>query len=726
MKQRSISRLVAATAGWAIVMVADSAVFAQAQQPVLPPGFRIRQVQVRPNMARNFARTGDDELSLDGVFLPPDRQAKRRLESAQELIVEERFGEAVRLLGSLLENPEDFFFKLDPDQPVYRSLKAEAGRLLAELPSAGRASYELQFGAPAQQMLKQAAASGDLAQVAEVSRRFFFTRAGAEATFLLARQYLDQNRPLAAALCFERLLQLPEVAERLEPALSLSLASCWLRSGKPEKARHTLAQFRAKQTSGEVILGGKSVPLFAGEAQALAWMDEHLGKQPAIASAQADQWAMFRGDESRNAPSPGGQPLLSMRWRQRTSDDRTVEEFVDKLRHDYLSQDIVVLSSMHPLAVSDVVLMRTAFALQAVDFETGKLVWKYAAGDESLEQFLRSIGAQQSGQVTQQLLTGLDQRMWEDATYGTLASDGERVYYIEDLGLGGLTSNVVMTVQPNGQKRYSVNTRGTNRLAARELRTQGKLKWEVGGVTGEDEPKLAGAFFLGPPLPLLGNLYALAEMKGQEVRLVVLSPESGALEWSQQLAVVDPPVTQDTFRRNSGATPSFADGILVCPTTAGAIVGIDLSTRSLLWGYQYPRVTQHYDVSRFNVRGAMYAGTEQRTDEHWADASITIADGRVLVTPVETDNLYCLSLEDGKELWKQNRGTNLYVACVHRGQVILVGHDAVSAVKLADGTKAWPDVELPKGSMPSGRGFYSGEHYYLPLAALSLRQAVGR
>ena len=78
-----------------------------------------------------------------------------------------------------------------------------------------------------------------------------------------------------------------------------------------------------------------------------------------------------------------------------------------------------------------------------------------------------------------------------------------------------------MTVLPNGQRRCSVNTRGTNRLAARELRTQGKLKWEVGGVTGEDEPKLAGAFFLGPPLPLLGNLYALAEMKGQEIRLVV-------------------------------------------------------------------------------------------------------------------------------------------------------------------------------------------------------------
>ena len=31
----------------------------------------------------------------------------------------------------------------------------------------------------------------------------------------------------------------------------------------------------------------------------------------------------------------------------------------------------------------------------------------------------------------------------------------------------------------------------------------------------------------------------------------------------------------------------YADGILVCPTYSGAIVGYDLATRSFLWGYRY-------------------------------------------------------------------------------------------------------------------------------------------
>ncbi len=253
------------------------------------------------------------------------------------------------------------------------------------------------------------------------------------------------------------------------------------------------------------------------------------------------------------------------------------------------------------------------------------------------------------------------------------------------------------------------------------------MKWEVGGTTGEDEPKLAGAFFLGPPLPLAGHLYALAEMKGQEIRLVALSSKTGALEWSQQLAVVEQPgVLGDPFRRNAGASPSFADGVLVCPTSAGAIVAIDLTTRSLLWGYQYPRA-QQFPIDRFSVNRPMYPGTERRANEHWSDGSVTISDGRVIITPVETEQIYCLSLVDGKELWKEGRNSALYVGCIHNHNVILIGRNLVAALKLADGESAWDAIELPPGSLPSGRGFQSGDYYYLPLttaevAKINLRE----
>ena len=96
-----------------------------------------------------------DGMTAEGaesVFYPPDRATMQRFSQARELLEEKRYGEAVRLLGDILELPEDGFFQPDRDSPVYRSLKGEARRLIGEMPAEGKASYELQYGAQAQQI----------------------------------------------------------------------------------------------------------------------------------------------------------------------------------------------------------------------------------------------------------------------------------------------------------------------------------------------------------------------------------------------------------------------------------------------------------------------------------------------------------------------------------------------------------------------------------------------
>ena len=57
------------------------------------------------------------------------------------------------------------------------------------------------------------------------------------------------------------------------------------------------------------------------------------------------------------------------------------------------------------------------------------------------------------------------------------------------------------------------------------------------------------------------------------------------------------------------------------------------------------------------------------------------------------------------------------MAGVNHGNVVLVGKRQLTAVKLADGKPAWKpqNVELPPTAMPSGRGFMTGDNYYLPL-----------
>src|SRR3954454_13214004 len=148
-----------ALSAWAILLAIVAVPFHETgSAQVIPRRPGVAPAQRNPR-AQTRRTEGEEDLAADGVFVPPDRTAKRRLEMAEQMLGDKRYGEAVRMLGALLENPEDYFFKPNPEQPVFRSLKAEAGARVAALPAEGRESYELQFGARARQMLTQATSS---------------------------------------------------------------------------------------------------------------------------------------------------------------------------------------------------------------------------------------------------------------------------------------------------------------------------------------------------------------------------------------------------------------------------------------------------------------------------------------------------------------------------------------------------------------------------------------
>jgi outer membrane protein assembly factor BamB len=242
----------------------------------------------------------------------------------------------------------------------------------------------------------------------------------------------------------------------------------------------------------------------------------------------------------------------------------------------------------------------------------------------------------------------------------------------------------------------------------------------VGGTTG-DNPALAGAFFLGPPLPVGDQLYALAEFAA-EIRLVCLDSRTGGLEWKQPLAnLEDQQIAWDGTRRLAGASPSLADGILVCPTSAGAVVAVDLATRTLRWGYQFKRTDVVTQFSRGGAFRGQMVTTNVNTNGNWLDATVTIADGSVILTPPESQQLHCLDLLSGKARWSPiPREDMLLVACVHKGKIILVAKNRIKAINLADGKPAWTsDIKL-EGESVVGRGYYSDHFYFLPVSGQQL------
>jgi outer membrane protein assembly factor BamB/tetratricopeptide (TPR) repeat protein len=698
----------------------------------------------RKLVAQGRTASAAAEDTGDKVFVSPDRDMIKMLARSRKLLAEGRFGEAVRNLDAILEKLErgqtsegsgDFFLEPDKTSARSRGLRAEVQDLIGQMPPEGRELYELQYGARARQMLSDALDTGDIKNMSEVSRRYFHTRSGYEATFLLGLHHFDHGRPLAGALSLRRLFETGESMEEFEPALSLTIAACWLQAGMADKAREVLVALRERHPSLRVKVAGRETPIFAHKAQAVEWLVELIGEQPTVLAAELDNWLMFRGDACRNASMAGSAPLLNMRWRVVSTDDPKAENELEQCQKMYSEFGSPTIPAFHPLAVGDVLLMRTMQNLLAVDLATGKRLWEVPvdepgepSGDAAELPLRRTL-----------LLSGAGQRIWNDLTYGTLSSDGRYVFSVEDAessagASGSLRGNVVLGGGVGRVRRLAngrlvvfnlVGGRGeqqslSNHLTAHEIRT-GKLKWRIGGPSGAHALRQPDTLFLGPPLPLQGQLYVLTEVKG-EVRLLVLEAATGDVLWSQQLASTEQDSQQDSSRHECGVSPSYADGVLVCPTSAGAVVGVELATRSLLWGHSF---NQDQEGGRRNFRVAGGAGfvvtnvNGEPSATRWCDDSVSISEGRVLATPLDSDWLFCLSLIDGELLWKQHRKDGLYVACADREKVVVIGGREVRAFRLTDGKPSWGGrvVKLPENSSPSGRGFASGNLYFLPLSS---------
>lgn len=661
---------------------------------------------------------GEEEdvgLSSDVMF-PSNRELVRKLRQTRELVDERRFSDAVAVLDRILAESEDSFFEPNSDVQVFRSLKSEALRLIGRLPPEGLASYRLQFGERARKLLAEAIERGDPSTLELVARRYFHTDAGYEATLLLGRRHLDSGHVLQAAAAFQQLIDTPEALAKFDPSLSLLSATCWVRAGMNERAKETLIALKRRMGGAPIEIAGRKASLFQRDRDAVAWLRQVIGEQqrPMVDSVEG-QWLTFRGNSLRNAQSEGGVPLLIPQWRVRTIDHPAYEQGIRRIQEDYSERGVAIMPSVHPLAVNGVVLLRTMQNLLAVEMRTGRRLWEVRPPeDDPFQEYLSDPDNRRNQRNANQYAEALRQRLWGDAIYGMLSSDGERVFAIR--GLETAAPGLAARAFALGVSRNEITEMAfSNRLSAFELKSEGKLVWEIGGAESDD-PLLREAFFLGPPLVLSGELYVLAEMKSS-VRLLVLEASTGKLQWSQRLADLERTVQQDPIRRLAGATPSYSDGVLVCPTSAGAVVGVDLAKRSLRWAYQYPQ--QFQPNTRAAILWAQNRRLERDENQRWMDNSATIAGGCVLLTPAESDDLHCLDLFDGSLCWKQPRGDSLYLGCVLDNRVILVGTGDLTAFNLDGGKIVWEegDCPLPEGSTPSGRGFVSGLRYYLPLSS---------
>ena len=120
-----------------------------------------------------------------------------------------------------MTKPRIFFLALPARRVPSRVSGPRLSGCSARCRRGGRELYELQYGAEAKALLEQAVRSGDIEKLNEVGRRYFHTPAWQDATVLLGRLHFDRGRPLAAALCWNRVLE-----SRPAPSATIRICRC--------------------------------------------------------------------------------------------------------------------------------------------------------------------------------------------------------------------------------------------------------------------------------------------------------------------------------------------------------------------------------------------------------------------------------------------------------------------------------------------------------------------
>lgn len=691
-----------------------------AQQPVPVPG-------------------GQPAISVHSPNYPfplPGREILRDLSRAEKHLAEQRPLEGLRLLQAMLDRPEDYLLPAENASTdlIDTTLRREILNILARIPRETLLAYEEQYGAEAAAKIREAREREDWNDAAQLSLRYLFTSAGRKLTGELALRHADHGEFRSAALLFERLLLSEKSLGQIAPSTVAMTAYCYLQSADlaSDAARRPLEILRresASLQSGSVAWGNLSWKLPLTPEELLEKLQSRI---ISLSESPSDQWTLPRQSGAADSLSQVTSPVFSESWRLSTarwkdilaedpeqSEDSDPEDPLDDLFRRTAARNLPLVPSAVPLIVDDLAVYRTARRLEAVSLATGKIRWASAEADTSLSNLLNRISTatQQAGTNRQVLVSALETRTWNNLSQGSLSSDGTRIYSLEGLGLWGNSG-----APDNSNENHAATSREHNRLMAHDLHS-GKILWELGGPSSQEEidpssaphPRLRGWFFLGPPLPLSGALYALSEHQ-REIHLLALDPSTGNPLWSQILLSISQIPHAEPTRRHQGLTPVATDGILLCPTGFHALVAVDLTSRSILWA---SRTTDPLLASE--TASPPNRAYRQLLGNHydlpvvhrWIDSYLQLRGDRILHAPLEAQLLRCHEIWSGKLLWEVPRERGLFVAGEHRGRILVVSRDLLEALALADGKPAWK--EPIRISAPSGRGYFEGNYYHLPL-----------
>jgi len=657
-----------------------------------------------------------------GVLPRAAREQLNRLLQAQEAIRQDRAAEAIPVLEQILSGSETGYVPVEGQEGLHVPLKRAAAMLLQSLPPEAQAMFEAWCAGKTVRRLDDALSQRDRQGLLRIVQEYPITGFAAQAALALAADAWDRGLGEQTGYWANKVLQCPAADKNVQTQAWLLIAAAHQQAGRKEQARQAFQHALALAPDGKLRIGADLAP----KEKAIDGLMERLARtasqQPSDAASAASltpaDWPIVRGDATRNrSADPWTGRAEKLLWHLDLEEKEEIKNITEAMGRMGMGVQFGMFSSpipaCQPIGVGRLALVRLPNRLAAVELLTGRQQWEYPWGGDST---LRESSASRMGvPVGVRIITPfgnvLWQRIFEDALYGQMAASGNRLFLVD---LTGEVRQVLQTPFPAALPAQPGMRSSYNRLVALDLAKQGKVLWTVGGRSGEDEPALAEAFFLGPPLPLEGVLYGLVEQK-EQILLAALAEQTGQLLWSLPIAAPERGVAWEPQRRLAGATPSYANGVLICPTSAGAIVAVDPWQPTVLWAYETPLA----DAAGNRLRMIFNRSSFQVEAEHCSiDAAAMLVEDSVLAAPVESEELFCLQLHTGRLVWSRKIEQFRYLAGSAEGVVLTVGSHSVSGWQVHTGKPAWEEISLPlpEGFAVTGRGFRKDRSYYLPIS----------
>lgn len=659
-----------------------------------------------------------------------DVELNRRVAQLRNLIRAGRWDDAMDLVEFLLDGKEDHLYRTPGGAWV--SLLGEVEGIVLAMPDEGLRSYRNRFDGPARAARDSARESGDFAQLVSVASRYFPSDAGMLAANDIATVLEDQGEFAGAAHWMRRLLS-AKAPLTTDNAWRVAAARRFLFAGDRPAAEAILRGINDLSPFLQVSAPKPAVSDGAGGISAKTWLDS-LEPQVRAGSKFASETRMPYGDPAHGGAFRADAPLLFPRWERTLIRRYAVEEQLNSLLLDLVENKKAALPALFPIATAGKVAVRTLFGVAVYDAETGAESWRIEndmaperlVAGEPVRRTQGRMGVQ--GFISQPYDGNNPEQhplasvIFRDGVYGSISSDGQRLFVLEDLAV------MPQNIYGYWQQEDVVDPLGrdwkTNSLVAYDLQT-GRRLWRIGGRVVEDvfAPPLSGTFFFGAPVPDRDELFVIGE-RDDSMHLFCLRAATGELLWSQQISGVGQSISRDMVRRGWPCWPAVGDGVVVCPTAAGWLVAVDRVQHRFLWTFRFMARSNSQ-----NLRGGYFINQSLDLHARWYPSAPVISGGMVLATPPELPDetgvqqpmLFALDVQTGKPRWNaQPKSDSLVLAGAVDGRAYLMGSRSVKCVNLKDGTPAWetrwPDLE----DLPSGRGLLTEKTYLQPMRSGSL------